>query len=77
MKSLMKKASEAVNGILAQTHMQIKQYVSADHTQIITIMFPEGLVPPGSITMEPGQPGDPPVVFWYNPEMPDRTESSY
>jgi hypothetical protein len=73
MKSLLKKASEAVNGILTQTHMQIKQYVSADHTQVAALMFPEGLVPPLSITMQPGQPGEQPVVFWYNPEMPDQS----
>jgi hypothetical protein len=70
MKSLLKRANETLRDVLTKTGMQVRMYVSADHTQHMTIMFPDNLVPPVSITMEPGIPGLSPVVFWYNPEMP-------
>jgi hypothetical protein len=56
MKSLLKKANEAVNGILSQTHMTVRRFITEDRQQMIVLMFPEEFTPPQAISLEKNPP---------------------
>jgi hypothetical protein len=52
-----------------------QRYVAHDHKRFCLLTFPEGLVPPLSITLD-----DPPAgsaVFWYDPGTIESTDTAF